>query len=135
MIRRLKELRVKPKDGLPMWVPFICVGMLNVEIPEKAEDMAFDARFPIRNCEAFRKSQFVRLAVRAVHSVQELVAALRASEELMTRNTVKQQNSPSLIAGCDAVPVLAELGGMNNFESREIATSVAHNSRAGVHKK
>jgi hypothetical protein len=106
----LKELGVKPKDRVPIWLLFISVDMLSVEIAETAENVTFDARIPIRSCKSFEKPQFVRLALRPVQSVQGHLAALRASEELMAMIAAKQQNEPSVITFGGVLPVLAELG-------------------------
>jgi hypothetical protein len=126
MIRMLKELGVKPKDGLPMWVPFIYADMLSARSPQTLT-MAFEAGFPIRSCESFGKPQFVRLAVRQVQSVQEPIAALRASEELMAVIAAEQQNYPSVIVCCDGVPVWAELACLSTFGSGQITATVRHN--------
>jgi histidinol-phosphate/aromatic aminotransferase/cobyric acid decarboxylase-like protein len=45
-IRMLKELGVKSKDGLPMWVPFVDVDMLSLEIAEKPKICCSTADFP-----------------------------------------------------------------------------------------
>jgi hypothetical protein len=86
----LKELRLKSKDGLPMWFPFIDVDMLSLEIAEKPK--MFEGRFPIRSCESSGKPQFMRLALSRMQSVRELISGLRASKELMAMIAAEQEN-------------------------------------------
>jgi hypothetical protein len=56
---------------------------------------------------------------------------LESTNELRRRLLAGHSGRP---AGCDGVPVLAELGCASIFRSGQIAASVRHNSSARVHK-
>jgi histidinol-phosphate/aromatic aminotransferase/cobyric acid decarboxylase-like protein len=83
LIRLLKEIGVRPYEKPPLWVPFVYVDFLNCVISQKAEQVALDAGFPVRSCESFGYPHYIRLAVRPLNFVRELIEAWRSNTELM----------------------------------------------------
>lgn len=83
MIKKLKELNLKPNEESPLWVPYVYVDMHTKEMAELAEKVAFDAGLPVRSCKSYGKPAFLRLAIRKIEFFNQLLDAWKANKELM----------------------------------------------------
>lgn len=80
-----------PNAKSPDWVPYVYLDMGSAEIASRAEKVAFDAGLPVRNCASFGKPQFVRVAVRPLEFVHQLVDALKSDNTLTELMAARKQ--------------------------------------------
>ena len=79
----LDQIGFRANPNSPLWVPFIYVDFLTEEIEQLAEEIAYNAGYPIRGCKSYGAPHCVRLGVRLIEHQEALANAWKSNEKLI----------------------------------------------------